>query len=145
MRNDIPKQKDNILKWVSEGLPKAEIARRLKCRVVTLNTWLDRLGIRYSGNQGGKGYRTDPKYIPALEYLKLVGCKPYNLKLKLLREGIKDHKCEECLNVEWNGHIIPLEIEHIDGDRWNNELENIKLLCPNCHALTATYCRKKKR
>ena len=53
-------------------------------------------------------------------------------------------KCENCGNTEWLGQKIPLQTHHIDGDSENNELENLQLLCPNCHALTENYCKKKK-
>ena len=61
------------------------------------------------------------------------------LAKKLLKEGIKKHMCECCLNTTWNGLPIPLEVHHKDGDNTNNKLENLQLLCPNCHALTDTY------
>ena len=50
-------------------------------------------------------------------------------------------KCMECGWVERNKttNNIPIELEHIDGDSTNNTLENLKLLCPNCHSLTPTY------
>lgn len=47
--------------------------------------------------------------------------------------------CYKCKNKEWNGLSIPLEIEHIDGNSSNNNLKNLILLCPNCHAQTTTY------
>lgn len=49
------------------------------------------------------------------------------------------HKCQSCLMNSWLEQPIPLELEHIDGDYKNNLIENLKLLCPNCHALTPTY------
>lgn len=55
---------------------------------------------------------------------------------------IRGHKCEECGLSEWLTKTIPLEIHHIDGDRLNNEMSNLLLLCPNCHALTDNYCGK---
>ncbi|MBK5306008.1 MAG: HNH endonuclease [Frankiaceae bacterium] len=61
------------------------------------------------------------------------------LRQRLLREGVFDHRCDCCGLSEWNGQPIPLELDHIDGDRTNNEIENLRLLCPNCHAQTATY------
>lgn len=50
-------------------------------------------------------------------------------------------KCMECGWCEINKHTnnIPIELEHIDGDFTNNKIENLKLLCPNCHSLTSTY------
>lgn len=63
----------------------------------------------------------------------------YRLKLRLLREGLKEHKCEKCLMSNWLGEKIPLELHHKDGDRKNNQLLNLELLCPNCHAFTDNY------
>ena len=52
-----------------------------------------------------------------------------------------DHKCSICGWNKINPHTnkIPLEIEHIDGNYLNNKEENLTVLCPNCHSLTATY------
>ena len=52
---------------------------------------------------------------------------------------LRGHQCETCGNTEWQGKLIPLEVHHIDGDRLNNVLENLQLLCPNCHAQTENY------
>jgi len=51
----------------------------------------------------------------------------------------RGHSCESCKNTEWMGVEIPLEIEHIDGNSYNHNFDNVLLLCPNCHALTPTY------
>lgn len=57
----------------------------------------------------------------------------------LFNRGLKEKKCECCKNTEWNGKPIPLEVHHKDGDKYNNELENLEILCPNCHYFTDTY------
>lgn len=57
---------------------------------------------------------------------------------------LRGHRCEECGNTEWLGQPIKLEVHHIDGDRSNNTLDNLKLLCPNCHSYTETFCYKSK-
>lgn len=54
----------------------------------------------------------------------------------------RGHKCECCGLTEWQRQKIPLQVHHLDGDRLNNEEENLQLLCPNCHALTDNYCGK---
>lgn len=67
-----------------------------------------------------------------------------HLKNKLFKAGLKGHKCERCGLIEWQGQPIPLQLHHKDGDHYNNELENLELLCPNCHALTDTFAGKNK-
>ena len=52
---------------------------------------------------------------------------------------VRGHCCERCNKEEWLGQPIPLEVHHEDGDPLNNEMDNLKLLCPNCHALTENY------
>ena len=70
-----------------------------------------------------------------------VGC-THKLRKRLIREGVFTAHCSSCGNVSWMGLPIPLELDHVDGDRDNNELANLRLLCPNCHAQTPTYRAK---
>jgi DNA-binding CsgD family transcriptional regulator len=56
-RKDILSQKDNILNWISEGLPKSVISKNLKCKPETLDNYLNKLGIQYKGNVGRKGFK----------------------------------------------------------------------------------------
>lgn len=67
-----------------------------------------------------------------------------HVKKRILQHKIKDHKCECCGNALWNGKEIPLELHHVNGDRFDNRLENLQLLCPNCHAQTDNYAGKNK-
>ena len=54
------------------------------------------------------------------------------------------NKCNKCGISEWNGQELVLEIEHIDGNSDNNSLDNMELLCPNCHSQTSTYKNRNK-
>jgi Zn finger protein HypA/HybF involved in hydrogenase expression len=67
------------------------------------------------------------------------------LKPRLIKEGLKQHKCENCNNTEWMNKKIPLELEHSNGVNTDNRLENLKLLCPNCHAQTDYYRGRNKK
>lgn len=64
------------------------------------------------------------------------------LKQYIIREN--GHKCEQCGLSEWQGEPIPLEMDHINGKNNDNRLDNLRILCCNCHALTPTWRNKKR-
>lgn len=72
-------------------------------------------------------------------------CGTHNLKKRLLKEGILERKCYCCDRTEWLSKPIPLELEHKNGNNIDNRIDNLSLLCPNCHALTPTYRGKNKK
>lgn len=140
MRTDILERKEEILEWIKASQSKAYMSKELKCKQSTLNSYLKKMGIEYAGNQGGRGIKSDKKRMPALEYAKTHGCRGHVLKKKLIEEGYIEDVCVECGNDgEWNRKPITLELDHINGDRYDNRLENLRVLCPNCHSQTPTY------
>lgn len=66
-----------------------------------------------------------------------------NLRKRLVREGLREPRCEICELDTWRGAPLPLALDHINGDPCDNRLENLRILCPNCHALTDTWCGRK--
>jgi hypothetical protein len=62
-----------------------------------------------------------------------------DLKRRLFKSGLKEKRCEHCSNTKWMGKEIPLQLDHINGIRNDNRIENLQVLCPNCHALTPTW------
>ena len=145
MRTDILERKDEILQWIKEEQPKRFIAAQLNCKQETLNHYLKEMGIEYAGQQNKKGQQKGPNiYKPATEYLGTnKQIKSSELKYKLLRDGLKDYKCEKCGLSTWLNEEIPLELHHIDGNHYNNSFENLIILCPNCHALEENRQTKK--
>jgi hypothetical protein len=65
---------------------------------------------------------------------KNSNAKSHPLRLRLISAGLKEAKCEGCGLVEWRGKKIPLELHHKNEDHCDNRLENLSVLCPNCHA-----------
>jgi 5-methylcytosine-specific restriction endonuclease McrA len=62
-----------------------------------------------------------------------------HLKRRLLSEGLKEDRCEECGLTGWRGRPLSMALHHINGDGRDNRLENLQLLCPNCHSQTANF------
>jgi len=113
-------------------------------RIKTLN--LDDSHFTGQGHLKGKTHNWNKKSLETL----LVDDREYTypshkLKQRLIIEGLKQHKCECCGITEWMGQLTPIELDHINGIHTDNRLENLRLLCPNCHAQTETYRGKNKK
>lgn len=73
-------------------------------------------------------------------------CKCLNsIKRILIREKLKEYKCEICGLTEWMGLPIVLELHHINGNNRDNRLENLQWLCPNCHSMTDNFRGRRKK
>lgn len=74
----------------------------------------------------------------------LIENSPYSnirsLKNRLIKENYLEYKCEKCGNKgEWLGKKLTLQLDHINGKNNDHRIENLRFLCPNCHAQTSTY------
>lgn len=67
-----------------------------------------------------------------------------HLKRRLIEAGMLHPVCDSCGGVKWQGEPMPLQLDHINGDRRDNRIDNLRLLCPNCHAQTDTWCGRNK-
>ena len=137
MRTDILEKREDILQWIAEEKPKAYMCQQLHCKPETLNTYMKKMGIEYSGQQNKKGqFKGGEQYKPALYYIENnLPINSHKLKIKLIRDGLKPDCCENCGVSEWFGVKLPLELHHKDGNHHNNELSNLSILCPNCHSV----------
>lgn len=117
-------------------------AAKLGIKFCTYKKYATKYGCYYT-NQSGKGL-TKSKIsgkIPLNEILegKHPQYQTNKLRIRLLTEEIFKPICANCGLEKWLNQEIPLELDHIDGISNNHKIENLRLLCPNCHALTETY------
>ena len=134
-----------IQKMIGEHRPKFEIARVLGVKYDTLKKYLKEFGIEYDGNPNRKGIPHDSEKKPVEFFLKegtIISAS--RLRKKLIDSGLKEEKCECCGLTEWMGRKIPLELHHVNMNHYDNRLENLKILCSNCHALAHDYNNNKK-
>lgn len=99
------------------------------------------------GKSWCKGLKLQGKPRVKLDELLVVHStfQSYKLKNRLFSSGLKPKVCEECgwSRIAPSGHL-PLEVHHINGDRSDNRIENLIILCPNCHSLRPNYRGRKK-
>lgn len=62
-----------------------------------------------------------------------------NHKKRLISEGLFKDECSNCKIKEWDNKPLTLQVDHIDGNTFNNQIENLRMLCPNCHSQTSTF------
>lgn len=74
-----------------------------------------------------------------------ISCDSKSLKKRLIKEGLKENKCEICgCSGIWNNLPITLQLDHVNGNHCDNRLENLRILCPNCHSQTKTWGMKNR-
>lgn len=137
---------------VSEEFTVAGVIRRLGRSIVGSNYALvhaevSRLGLDTS-HWKGQGYTTvrpSRTWTVPADFLTESSTYPRGrVKEILLREKILKPECAECSLQTWRGKKLSLHLDHINGIRDDNRLENLRLLCPNCHSLTPTYCGRNR-
>lgn len=139
------------LAWLeSENI--AQCARKLNLTIygstyATLKDTAEELSLTRD-HMIGQGWNVGSRYRKVLEpkplSYYLVNDRSVSssfLKSRLIKEGILEYKCAKCDIFSWLGEKLSLQLDHINGDRKDNRIENLRLLCPNCHSQTDTFCR----
>jgi len=65
-----------------------------------------------------------------------------SLRKKVLKEELLEYKCQGCGISDWQDKPLTLQLDHVNGNNRDNRLENLRFLCPNCHAQTDTWGNK---
>jgi hypothetical protein len=126
-----------------------QAAQRLGIQYGTYRVHALRLGV-FKSNQRGNGISKPKKEgagkIAIQDILdgKHPDYQTNKLRKRLFSEGYKEKKCEICGITEWNGKELSFQLEHIDGNSYNHLLNNLMIICPNCHSQTNTYCGRNK-
>ena len=117
----------------------------------TIKNRIEELGLNTS-HFTGKGWNIGERYRPIKQARPIEEILVNNstfinsnhLRERLLESGLKEARCEYCGLTEWQGRPIRLEVHHINANHKDNRLENLQILCPNCHSLTDNYRGKQK-
>lgn len=101
----------------------------------------------FLGRSANKGRNFSRAPLRPLEDILRIGTVfgSHKLKLRLFKMGLKSRKCEECGWAKQSSDgRVPVELDHVNGDRYDNRIENLRILCPNCHSLKPTHRGRNK-
>ena len=144
-RSFISTIKDGMLiKIIKDSVSKKEVKEKLRLlnghySSEFVDTFIKRLNLDISHFSGRwKPCNQNERYPIETRLVKGKFRGNSSLKHRLFKLNILDRKCSNCGLTEWMGKPAPLEIDHINGDPYDNTLSNLRILCPNCHAQTPT-------
>ncbi len=149
MKN-IKYNKEDLIEAVKHSNTYVDVFRYLKLCTTNYNFLKQKLKeynidvshFNQSKSRKGKVKRTLDELLQLNSEVKSMS----SLKKKLYETGLKKRICEECgQDEEWRGKKISLILDHINGNRYDNRLENLRTLCPNCNASLDTHCGKNKK
>ena len=137
-KNDI----EYVIAVVRNSVTMAEAVRKLRIKHEILKELCKSYGV-YVPNPGGRGQRdlTDEEILNRFSKNQKIKSIAFRYLWQL---GLKKERCEECGLSMWRNKPLTLEFHHKDGNKDNNEISNIQVLCPNCHSQTDTFRNRKR-
>lgn len=147
--------KEEIEKIVIESKSLSDVCRGMNISTKGSNYYTARRYIEYF-NLDISHFETKDEQLKKLNIFKTIPLikilvenstylNTHTLKRRLLKEGLKFNKCEICdLESEWNHKPLIMQLDHINGTSNDNRIENLRMICPNCHSQTETFCGKNK-
>lgn len=138
--------KEEIENFIKESRSYRELASKLGygnesgSAIATIKSMIQELNLDVS-HFTGQGWNKNNFDYSRFQYGKKIRGATMIQALTALRGW----RCENCGLTEWQGQKVPLEVHHIDGDELNSVLENLQVLCPNCHSLTNNYKGKNQK
>jgi hypothetical protein len=138
----------DLIKAVAESTTKSDVVRKLHLSVrssgnyQTIDKYIKKLNLDISHFKS-EVFGSIPKQKPLHEILIINSehTNTSNLKDRLIRCSLLENKCYNCGINDWLNVKLSLHLDHINGERTDNRIDNLRLLCPNCHSITPTYCR----
>lgn len=126
---------DELIEVVKTSKSYSQVASRMGVSRQTAKRWIEKEGIEIPHFKAGRGRAKSPE-----SYL-ILGDKRCNSTIKkvLIDNSLLAYECLWCgIGPEWNGKPLTIELDHINGNPYDNRLENLRFLCPNCHSQTET-------
>ena len=136
---------NKVIEAAKNSLSAHEAMQKLGCKYSTYKKHAERLGVWFT-NQSGKGTsKTKKTRLTSKDVFSGRAMQTGQVKRILLRENIINNECEICGVNEWQGKELTCHLDHINGDCHDHRLDNLRMLCPNCHSQTETYAGKNSR
>lgn len=142
---------ENFTNLIKNSVSRTEVLNKLEMRVSgssvkILNKRIEKENLDISHFKVGGYFCKNRKFSnDELFIVRTDRNHPQMVRNRILKDKIFDYRCSECKIKKWKNKDIILELDHINGNRYDNRLENLRFLCPNCHSQTETFCGKYKK
>jgi ribosomal protein S27E len=149
--NTIYKNQDKLIETVKSSISLNEVLKKMGFRpaggnYASLRKWIKELKLdtsHFKGKSHGKSSRKIPLEKILVEYSNYGS---NELKKRLIKEEILKNECVKCgQGPMWKGEELTLQLDHINGEHTDNRIENLRILCPNCHTQTTTFNSRKDK